>query len=49
MTRYLLEKDAYDLSVIIFGESHAANHQFWKYLRRNREEGASDGEPSTPS
>ena len=44
MSRYLLEKDAYDLSVIIFGESHAANHQFWKYHRRNREKGSSDNE-----
>lgn len=44
MCRYLLAKEEYDLSVILFAEAHAANHQFWKHHRRNREEGTPDNE-----
>lgn len=44
MSRYLLDREEYGLAVILFAESHAANHQFWKYHRRNREKGAPDNE-----
>ncbi len=36
MCRYLIKRDRFDLSLIIFAESHAANHQFWKYHPKNR-------------
>ena len=31
LCRYLLGRDRYDLVVVVFGESHTAGHQFWKY------------------
>lgn len=31
LCRYLLARDRFDLAVMVFAESHAANHQFWKY------------------
>lgn len=31
LCRHLLAKDDFDLVVIVFSESHAANHQFWRY------------------
>jgi predicted AlkP superfamily phosphohydrolase/phosphomutase len=31
LCRHLLARDCFDLVVIVFSESHAANHQFWKY------------------
>lgn len=44
MCRFLIERDRFDLSLMIFAESHAANHQFWKYHPNNRERGAQDCE-----
>ncbi len=31
LCRYLLSRDRFDVVVILFSESHAANHQFWKH------------------
>ncbi|HLE26392.1 MAG TPA: alkaline phosphatase family protein [Thermodesulfobacteriota bacterium] len=31
LCRHLLASDRFDLIVIVFAESHVANHQFWKY------------------
>ncbi len=31
LCRHLLPRDRLDLAVMIFAESHAADHQFWKY------------------
>ncbi len=31
LCRHLLKGDPFDLVVIVFSESHAANHQFWQY------------------
>jgi predicted AlkP superfamily phosphohydrolase/phosphomutase len=31
LCRSLLARDSFDLTVIVFGESHTANHQFWQY------------------
>ncbi len=31
LCRHLLTRDDFNLVVIVFSESHAANHQFWKY------------------
>lgn len=44
MCRYLINRDRFDLSLMIFAESHAANHQFWKYHPRNRASGDKDCE-----
>lgn len=44
MSRSLIDRDRFDLSLMIFAESHAANHQFWKYHPNNREKGAPDCE-----
>ncbi|GIW46740.1 MAG: phosphodiesterase [Deltaproteobacteria bacterium] len=32
LCRYILNQDSFDLIVLVFSESHMANHQFWKYL-----------------
>jgi len=39
MCRYLIKKDSFDLSVMLFAEAHAANHQFWKYHPGNNDSG----------
>jgi len=39
MCRFLIKKDRFDLSVMLFAEAHAANHQFWKYHPRNNDSG----------
>jgi predicted AlkP superfamily phosphohydrolase/phosphomutase len=44
MCRYLIDRDRFDLSLMIFAESHAANHQFWKYHPKNRDAGDKDCE-----
>ncbi|OGE23939.1 MAG: hypothetical protein A3J42_08255 [Candidatus Dadabacteria bacterium RIFCSPHIGHO2_12_FULL_53_21] len=44
MCRYLINRDKFDLSLMIFAESHAANHQFWKYHPKNRDIGEEDCE-----
>ncbi|HVY54415.1 MAG TPA: hypothetical protein VHC46_01520, partial [Thermodesulfobacteriota bacterium] len=44
MCRFLIGRGEYDVSLMIFAESHAANHQFWKYHPDNRERGAEDCE-----
>lgn len=31
LCRHLLAQDRFDLAVIVFGDTHAAGHQFWKY------------------
>jgi predicted AlkP superfamily phosphohydrolase/phosphomutase len=31
LCRQLLGRERFDLSVVVFSQSHAANHQFWKY------------------
>ncbi|MBW4495132.1 MAG: alkaline phosphatase family protein [Oscillatoria princeps RMCB-10] len=31
LCRHLLSRDSYDVIVIIFSESHIANHQFWRH------------------
>ncbi|HWO41019.1 MAG TPA: alkaline phosphatase family protein [Candidatus Eisenbacteria bacterium] len=31
LCRYLLARDRFDLIVVVFSASHAANHQFWRY------------------
>jgi predicted AlkP superfamily phosphohydrolase/phosphomutase len=31
LCRYLVQRDHFDLVVIVFSESHLAGHQFWKY------------------
>lgn len=41
LCRHLLAQDQFDLVVIIFSESHAAGHQFWKY--RPEAQGGSSG------
>lgn len=33
LCRHLLARDAFDLIVLVFSESHTAGHQFWKYHR----------------
>ncbi len=37
LCRHLLRQDRFDLAVIVFVESHAANHQFWQYCPEVRE------------
>lgn len=37
MCRYLIGRGEFDVSLMIFAEAHAANHQFWKYHPMNRE------------
>ncbi|MFI5323066.1 MAG: alkaline phosphatase family protein [Thermodesulfobacteriota bacterium] len=44
MCRYLLKQDRFDISLLIFAESHAANHQFWKYHPGMRAPGDRDCE-----
>ncbi len=44
LCRYLINRDEFDLSFMIFAESHAANHQFWKYHPKNRDIGDEDCE-----
>ncbi len=44
MCRHLIDRDRFDLSLMIFAESHAANHQFWKYHPKNRDIGDVDCE-----
>lgn len=44
MCRYLIGREDFNLSLMIFAESHAANHQFWKYHPNNRGGGARDCE-----
>jgi predicted AlkP superfamily phosphohydrolase/phosphomutase len=44
MCRDLIGRDEFDLSLMIFAESHAANHQFWKYHPKNRVIGDEDCE-----
>jgi predicted AlkP superfamily phosphohydrolase/phosphomutase len=44
LCRYLIDRDRFDLSLMIFAESHAANHQFWKYHPKNRTNGERDCE-----
>ena len=39
LCRELIKRDSFDLVVILFSETHAANHQFWKY--RSDSEGTS--------
>jgi predicted AlkP superfamily phosphohydrolase/phosphomutase len=31
LCRHLLARDSFDLVVVVFGDSHAAGHRFWKY------------------
>lgn len=44
LCRHFLKRDQFDIIVIIFSESHAANHQFWKYHPEIREQGAKENE-----
>ncbi len=36
MCRYLADRDKFDVSLMVFAESHSASHQFWKYHPKNR-------------
>lgn len=40
LCRYLLAQDRFDLVFIVFGESHMAGHQFWKYRPEAKAAGA---------
>ncbi len=44
LCRHFLRLDRFDVIVIIFSESHAANHQFWKYHPEIRERDAKENE-----
>jgi predicted AlkP superfamily phosphohydrolase/phosphomutase len=37
LCRHLLARDRFDLVAIVFGESHVAGHQFWKYHADSQE------------
>jgi len=42
LCRHMLARDRFDLIVIVFSESHAANHQFWKYCSEAQDSAKAD-------
>lgn len=44
LCRHLLARDYFDLIAIVFAESHAASHQFWKYHPEIQEPGTERNE-----
>lgn len=44
LCRELLTRDAFDLMVAVFGESHVANHQFWAHHPDNAAPGTPENE-----
>lgn len=42
LCRHLLARERFDVTVVVFGDSHVANHQFWEYRPEHRGERKTD-------
>lgn len=42
LCRHLLAREHFDVTVVVFGDTHVANHQFWEYRPEHRGERKTD-------